>query len=294
MDDQNAILNWVRDDARDVVLTGGAVRAGKLVRLQAEWNPWGSYTGPERFTIRTARTRFNSGRRVSDILADVDGPPQTHSLHAWQAGLRSPSHQRRYYFSDLHRNRSGELTVSSLDFFTTAPSVQGDVGLTVPLPYAPSARIVVRAGRATTRYFVGAVTDPRVRVTLLTNSGDGSRNDLTPYLPRPRRTALSPLSRGTDRLFFPIPGSWQPVLADGSRSMELDVDENHSQEVSVVPERDYEETFEDFMTGFALRVEDAANPDEFVISDIVTVEGGLRSRRFRNLSYPEGSVLLQF
>jgi hypothetical protein len=138
MDDQNAILNWVRDDARDVVLTGSAVRAGKLVRLQAEWTPWGNYTGPERFTIRTARTRFSSGRRVSDMLADVDGPPYTHSLHAWQAGLRSPTHQRRYYFTDLHKNKLGELTVSGLDWFTTAPSIQGDVGLTVPLPYAPS------------------------------------------------------------------------------------------------------------------------------------------------------------
>jgi hypothetical protein len=183
MNDQEAILNWVRDDARDVVLTGGAVRTGKLVRLQAEWNYLGNYTGPERFTIRTARTRFSSGRKISDMLADVDGPPRTHSLHAWQAGLRSPNHQRRYYFSDLHRNKSGELTVSSLDFFTTAPSVQGEVGLTVPLPYAPSASVAVQAGRATTKYFVGAVTDPRVRVTLMTNSGDGSRSDLTPYLP---------------------------------------------------------------------------------------------------------------
>jgi hypothetical protein len=294
MNGQNAILNWVRDDARDVVLTGGAVRVGKLVRLQAEWTPWGNYTGPERFTIRTARTRFSSGRRITDFLADVDGPPHTHSLSAWEAGLRSPNHQRRYYFTDLHKNKSGELTVSNLDFFTTAPSVQGEVGLTVPLPYAPISRVAVRAGRATAKYFVGAVTDPRVRVTLMTNSGDGSRDDLTPYLPRPSRRVLSPLSRDTDRLFFPVRDSWQPVFSDGSRSIELDVDENDLEEVAVVPERDYEEIFDNFMTGFALRVENAADPDEFVISDIVTVEGGLQSRRFRNLNYPEGSVLFRF
>jgi hypothetical protein len=294
MDDQTAILNWVRDDARDVVLTGGAVRVGKRIRLQAEWGLWGNYTGPERFTIRTARTRFNSGHRVVDILADVDGPPQTHSLQAWQAGLRSPSRQRRYYLSDLHKNKSGELTVSSLDWFTTAPSVQADVGLTVPLPYAPSGRVAVRAGRAATNYFVGAVTDPRVRVTLLTNSGDGSRYDLTPYLPRPRRTTLSPFSRATDRLFFSVPGSWQPVLSGGSRSMEIEVDENNFQEVSVVPDRDYENILTDFMTGFALRVENADNPDEFVISDIVTVEGGLRSQLSAYSAYPEGSVLFRF
>ena len=45
---------------------------------------------------------------------------------------------------------------------------------------------------------------------------------------------------------------------------------------------------------WAQRVENAANPDEFVISDIVTVEGGLQSRRFLNLNYPEGSVLFRF
>ena len=164
------------------------------------------------------------------------------------------------------------------------------ISLTVP---QPSSQIAVRAGRATTKYFVGAVADPRVRVTLMTNSGDGSRNDLIPYLPRPRRS-LSPLSRSTDRLFFPVRGSWQPAFADGSRSMELDVDENNFEEVSVVPERDYEETFVDFMTGFAIRVENLANPEEFVISDIVTVEGGLQSRRFRSLNYPEGSLLFRF
>lgn len=261
MDHQNAILNWIRDDARYVVLTGGAVRVGKLVRLQAEWTYWGNYTGPERFTIRTARTRFGFGSAVSEITADVDGPPLTHSLHAWQAGLRSPTHQRRYYFTDLHKNKSGELTVSSLDFFTTAPSIEGNIGLTVPLPYQPSSQIAVRAGRATTKYFVGAVADPKVRVTLMTNSGDGSRNDLIPYLPRPRRP-LSPLSRSTDRLFFSVRGSWQPTFADGSRSMEIDVDENNSKEISVVPERDYEETAVDFMTGFAIRVENSTNPEE--------------------------------
>jgi hypothetical protein len=220
MNDQNAILNWVRDDARDVVLTGGAVRVGKLVRLQAGWTPWGNYTGPERFTIRTARTRFSPGRTVVDIQADVDGPPHTHSLHAWQAGLRSPNHQRRYYFTDLHKNKSGELTVSGLDFFTTAPPIQGDVDLTVPPLYAPSFRVAIRGGRATTKYFVGAVTDPRVRVTLMTNSGDRSRNDLTRYLPRPGQTSRTFLPRSWDRLFTPVQGSWQPVFTDSSRSME--------------------------------------------------------------------------
>ena len=186
MFDQTPILNWVRDDARNVVLTGGAVRAGKLVRLQAEWNYWGNYGGPEGFTIRTTRTRFSGGREVSRMVADGDGPPLTHSLHAWQAGLPSPTRQRRYLFTDLHGNRSGELTVSSLDHFTTSPSVVAEFGMAVPIPYAPRNRVAVRAGRAATKFHIGAVSDPRLRVSLMTTSGDGSPEDHTPYLPKPR------------------------------------------------------------------------------------------------------------
>jgi hypothetical protein len=291
VDDTNPILNWVRDDNRDIILTGGAVRAGKLLRLQAEWHPWGSYTGPDRFTIRTARTRFGYGRKVGDIVADVDGPPRTHSLSAWQAGLRNPTHQRRYYFTDLHKNRSGELTVSDVDFFTSAPSVQAEAGLTVALPFSPAGRLAVRGGRATARYHVGATTDPQVKVTLMTTSGDGSSNDLIPYLRQPR--VLSP-SRDRDLLFLPDRVRWHPVLAGGQRELILDVDERHFAEVSVVPEHDYADSRVPFMTGFALRVENLADPSQFVISEIVTVQGGSQFRQFVRLPYPEGGVLFRF
>lgn len=290
MYDQSPVLNWVRDDNPEVVLTGGAVRAGKLVRLRAEWEPWWNYTGPERFTIRTARTRFSSGHKVSEIVADVDGPPRTHSLSAWQAGLRNPARQRRYYFTDLHKNRSGDLTVSNVDFYTTAPSVQAEADLTVPLPFSPAGRLAVRAGRATTTYHIGATVDPRVRVTMMVTSGDGDRNDLTPYLRRPR--VLSP-SRDQDLLFLPDRVRWHPIFADGHRELIIEVDENQSPEVSVVPEHDYVESNAAFMVGFALRVELLSDPSQFIISDIVTVQGGSQFQRLRRPPYPEGAVLFQ-
>lgn len=292
MDDTYPILNWVRDDNRDIILTGGAVRAGKLVRLQAEWYPWGNYTGPEKFTIRAARMRFSHGRKVSDIVADAYGPPRTHSLSAWQAGLRNVTHQRRYYFTDLVGNRSGELTVSDVDFYTAAPSVQAEASMTVPLPFSPAGRLAARAGRATTRYHIGATTDPQVKVTMMTTSGDGSPNDLIRYLRQPR--VLSP-SRDQDLLFLPDRVRWHPVFADGQRELILDVDENHFPEISVVPEHDYvDNNTAPFMTGFALRVESLVDPSQFVISDIVTVQGGSQFRQFFKLPYPEGSVLFRF
>ena len=92
---------------------------------------------------------------------------------------------------------------------------------------------------------------------------------------------------------FRLP-AWLPALSDGSPTMEVDVDQHDLAEVSVVPQSEYVETFEDFMVGFALRVERVDDASQSVISDIVTVQGGVRDRLFRNASYPEGSVLFRF
>jgi hypothetical protein len=54
----------------------------------------------------------------------------------------------------------------------------------------------------------------------------------------------------------------------------LDVSDERSVEVTIVPRRPYTERFRPFMTGFAVRVEDVDDPEQFVISDAVTVEGG--------------------
>lgn len=294
MEPTKPILNWVRNDNAHAVLTGGAVLAGKLVRLQARWPDWGIYNGPERFTIRTVRSRLQISRKVTDIVADVDGPPATHSLEAWQTGnINHFSQQRRYYFTDIHNSRSGELTVSNVPQYVTAPSFEVDGSLALPVLAGGSApRLTVRGSRVKTVYHIGGISDPSVRVTLMVNSGDGSPDDLIPYLRRPR---TSPRSRTEDLLFQPGQVQWRPAFENGERELILDVDEDHIGEVSVVPQQPYEERRIPFMTGFALRVENVDDPSQYVISDLVTVEGGgQRFARTLRPPYPEGSVLLRF
>jgi len=293
------ILNWVRDDDPEIVLTGGAVRVGKLVRLQAQWQPWGTYNGPERFTIRTRRTRLGmipsesmSTRVVCEFWADVDGPPKTHSLEAWQAGVINPSGQRRYYFTDLHKNKSGELTVSSLEQYTDKPTIEleGQVGLPAPLA---GTRVVARAGRARVKTRVGATTDPRVRIRLLVTTGDGGANDLSQYLDR-SPTTHAVQAREDDLLFEQRPLQWRPVFEGGEHELVLDVDEDHPADVTVVQEGEYVDRSIPFKTAFALRVENADAPERYVISDVVTVEGGGSARSVtQRPRYPEGSVLFR-
>jgi hypothetical protein len=64
--------------------------------------------------------------------------------------------------------------------------------------------------------------------------------------------------------------------------------------VVIVPESEYVEPFADFMVGFALRVELADDPSQFILSDIVTAQGGARNRRIqRSPRFPEGAVLFR-
>jgi hypothetical protein len=291
------ILNWVRDDNWDVVLTG-AVLAGKLVRLQAEWPPWGGYMGPERFTIHTARSRFSAGRVVLPLWADVDGPPRTHSANAWQTGhIKRFGQQQRYHFTDAHRNRSGPLIVTNVKQYTTEPKFHLQAEGKIGLPAGAEGRLTAESGLAATKILVGGTTDPRVRVTLMTTNASDPRNDLMPY--------LSPLiSRSTrrvrtftdqylgDRLLEINSDQWQPIFENGDQELILDVSDERSAEVAIVPRRPYAERLRPFMTGFAVRVEDVDDPEQFVISEIVTVEGGFHGGTLRP-NYPEGSVLFR-
>jgi hypothetical protein len=297
MDEPKPILNWVREDNWDVALTG-AVLAGKLVRLQAEWPPWGGYMGPERFTILTSRSRFASGRVVLPLWADVDGPPRTHSVNAWQTGrIKRFGQQQRYYFTDAHRNRSGPLVVTNVKQYTTEPLFRLDAEGKAGFPAGVQGRLRAESGLAATKIMVGGTADPRVRVTIMTNNDSDPRNDLMPYL-----GPLISISTGTGRsLTYQYPrdrflrvesDQWQPMFENGERELVLDVSEQRSAEVVIVPKRPYTEQFKPFMTGFAVRVEDVDDPEQFVISDVVTVEGGFHGGTSRP-NYPEGSVLFR-
>jgi hypothetical protein len=281
MDANEPILNWVREDDHNVVITGGAVRAGKPVRMQVRWDQWGSYMGPERFTVHRSRkalgafANFRTGETVTRLEADVDGPPTTHSLQAWQAGSVDPlSNQSRYYFTDAHRNKSGTLTVSNVAHYTSAPSFQVDAGFEAPLPGRTG--VAAHAGRARTVFHIGATTDPTVRVTLLR----ATSNELTAYME---------LQGFHGRPYSPDEFDdrrWRPVFEMGDSELVFDVDEDHLVEVGVVPQRPYEDRGVPFTTYFALRVETVHDPSEFVISDVVTVQDMERSRSIDPYPYP--------
>lgn len=298
MNEPEPILNWVREDNWDIALTG-AVLAGKLVRLQAEWSPWGRYMGPERFAIRTAGSRFALGHEVFSLWADVDGPPRTHSANAWQTGhIKRFGQQQRYYFTDAHRNKSGPLIVTNVKQYTTEPQFRLQAEGRAGLPVGVQGRLTAESGMAATKIMVGGTTDPRVRVTIMTNNDSGLRDDLMPYLgPLISRssgtTRSGPDQYLRDRLLG-VAGTdqWQPMFENGEQELVLDISDERSEEVTIVPRRPYAERFRPFMTGFAVRVEDVDDPDQFVISDIVTVEGGFHGGTLRP-SYPEGSVLFR-
>jgi hypothetical protein len=290
------ILNWVRDDNWDVVLTG-AVLAGKLVRLQAEWPPWGGYMGPERFTIHTASSRFSPGRVVTPLWADVDGPPRTHSANSWQTGrIKRFGQQQRYYFTDAHRNRSGPLIVTNVKQYTTEPKFHLQAEGKVGLPAGVEGRLTAESGLAGSKILVGGTTDPRVRVTIMTSHDSDPRNDLMPYLgPLISTGGQGRTWRGQyprNRYLETQSDQWQPMFENGEHELLFEVGDKRSAEVTIVPRRPYTEQFRPFMTAFAVRVEDVDDPEQFVISDIVTVEGGFHGGTLRP-NYPEGSVLFR-
>jgi hypothetical protein len=281
------ILNWVREDDHDVVLTG-AVLAGKQVRLQANWQPWGEmYTGPGRFTIRTARSWLGASHKVSEIWADVDGPPRTHSVSVWQTGTtKGPGHQQRYYFTDFQGYRSGPLVVSNVKQYTSEPKFELLAGAEGGFAVG-HARLVAQAGRAATKIMIGAVADPTVRVSILDSSSDDTRDDLFSYFPKTLFSRDFPV----ELLGFRRPTQWHPMFEDGARELVLDVDEDHSAQVTVVPESPSEDDSRPFSTAFAVRVADVNDPEQYVISDIVTVEGGGGLRSYAD--YPLGTVMFR-
>jgi hypothetical protein len=230
------------------------------------------------------------------MWADFDGPPTTHSQGAWRAGnVNQFSQQSRYFFTDSSHNRSGELTVSNVAHYTSKPSFLIEGRLAAPMLLATdTVGVIARAGQAKTIYHVGATSDPRVRISLMVPTGDGSPDDLSEYLRRLARgtsTSLNPLS-GFSLPLSHLQTQWRPAFENGQQVLEFDVDEDHAAEVSVVPQAPYTERQVPFSTAFALRVENVENPAEFVVSEVITVEGGDFGGH-RRRPYSEGAVLFR-
>jgi hypothetical protein len=282
------ILSWVREDNHDVVLSG-AVLAGKLVRLQAVWPPSGGYMGPERFAIHSPLTQFFRGSLVQELWAGLDGPPRTHSDAAWQTGkIRRIGQQQRYYFTDTHHNKSGPLVVSNVKQYTTEPKVGLQAQGTLGVQFVGQTYLMAEAGMAATKIMIGATADPTVRIRLITNTGSGDQEDLLSYFNNNNYDddwAILPfLLYQTERR-----PPWSPVLATGGRTLTVDVDNDHPAEITIVPENPYEGQLERFMVAFALRVEDVDDPEKYILSDIVTVQGG-HVDTTAGFRIPEGSV----
>lgn len=265
MDEPKPILNWVLDGDDHVVLTG-AVLAGKRVRMQAAWPPWG-YSGPERFSVRSARSRLSRGRLTFESFADVDGPPRTHSQDSWLTGKTQRfGQQQRYYFNDAYGNESSNLVVSNVKQWTSEPKISAEAGFAAPTPVG-TARFTAEAGRAATKIMIGATADPRVRVAIITSNDESS--DSSRML-----RSFRDINEIDYSLLIRSRTYWQPAFENGERELILDVDEDHPAEVTIVPQQPYGENYDPFMIAFAVRVEAADDPDQYVISDVVTVEGG--------------------
>jgi hypothetical protein len=108
----------------------------------------------------------------------------------------------------------------------------------------------------------------------MVTSGDGGSDDLVPYLQQVISVGRGRETREVVQLVRPerfYRNEWTPQFENGSRTLILDVDQDHATEVVIVPGQSYLEGRR-FIMGFALRVEDVDDPSRFVISDIVTVQ----------------------
>ena len=279
-----AHLHWVRADD-DVIISGTTVQAGKLVRMRADWQPSPSYMGPEIFYLRQRRSYFARLLRERAVLAgfeaDFDGPPTTHSRDTWQAGASTITNQTRWVFTDSHKNSSSALTVSNVAFYTSTPHFEAIAHASGPVPGAlGTVDLTARGGNAKTVFHVGATTDPLLRIGIMVPWGEGEMN-LREHVERLRAAQGQPLSP-RDRTIYgrdarsylePEPGPWIPVFENGETELILEVDERNSKDVIIVPARTVPSGLT-FRTAFAIRIVDFINADDYVISDIVTVENG--------------------
>lgn len=284
-----AQLHWVRADDSSVVLSGGAVRSGKLVRLRADWQPSARYMGPEEFRIHEdgsllARLReIISGRgvpahRLPGIPA-VGGPPVSMSRDKWLATASRVTRQSRYRFSDAHGNWSGPLTVSSVSQFTRQPHLEAAMSAAAGLPVGQASVTLTGSGGSIV-HGIGATADPGLRVVIMTPWGSGEADLMSPvqelfldisnddnyYVPRgggpDLRRALGWPSE---------PGPWIPSFASDTPDF-LDVDEEHEEEIRIVPESPVPPGMP-FRTAYALRVVNIEDSFRYVISDVVEIEG---------------------
>jgi hypothetical protein len=285
MTQPTADLHWVHSDRVAAVIDGKAVRQDKSVRMRADWrldcaSPKCFFIHEESFFLaRLVRRLGGSWHPMASFRAYDAAPGMSLSVDVWETGTRNVPGQSRYFFTDDAYNASGVLTVSSATHYVSKTQVESGGRMVAVVPGVTEIGIRAAAGGATIVHGIGATEDPRLRVTLMVPWGQGDADllgHLRHRLSSPRvelgnkEPTDSDLRQASQGFLSADPGPWVPNLRDGMEEITVDVDEERGVEVRV------DLVFPKALstrTAYALRVTDTADPDNFVVSDVVLIDG---------------------
>lgn len=287
------LLHWCDAMRSGYILDGGAVQPGKQVRMRADW--LAGYSQPKVFTIheeafllkRMFRRMGGSWHPMNPFQAHTPIPGMTLSRDHWTTGVSNVTKQTHYYFKDDQGHASGRLTVSGATAWVGTSSYVVN-GLEVKLSPGIGVGINTDAGHHMITHGVGATRDPRLRVELLTPTGNGELNLLghvrrliEERLRSPELVKLDGEKSGFDDIshddvlidasdgYLSPKSPWMARLAPDSG--EIVVDELRPASVNVeIPTLNKFDT--PFRTAYALRLVDVDDPANFVISGIVLID----------------------
>ncbi|WP_194910955.1 hypothetical protein [Catenulispora rubra] len=292
---RTALLHWCDSANIRTVVDQTPVLVGKKVKMRAEPLAGSGYGGSATFAVhqdmglvrrilaRLHRQRhpmppFGTTTKASGLIVSRD---------SWPASVSRFSGQGRHYFTDEDGQESGLLVVTRTSYGVTETSAMLNK---IEVPLAPGAAITANGafGRKGTKHKVYASKDPRLKAELLTPGQDGNlsliahvRNlvEETIELIRDenRGDEPGPPIELTDTILMEAAGGY--LNPDGfglvqitPDTREITVDEGQPAHVDVEIQPG-EAAGTEFQTSYALRLTNADDPDDFVISGIVMIDG---------------------
>jgi hypothetical protein len=269
---------------------GGSFHQGKDVQLYAQASRTGTYNPqPPGFEIRResfflwrlGRKLLGSWHPFAPFDAVELAPGQWFAQNGWTTGTNKVTRQGCYFFRDRDGNKSGSITVSQLDFAVSKPELDVTAGVKVAAP--GTVEVTPQVGvrwKGTEKHWLGASSDPDVRVVLMYPGGEGEADlgaHVASLLTEEFGSALeqSELSRGaiselTDG-YVGERSPWIPTFEDGAHETVVTVSPEQGVELRI-PLEELMEGRAPLRTAYALRAEDASDPTNFVVSDIVEIE----------------------